>query len=112
MNSVLCALFWHIESGKFIGTKQCDTKMPMVYIYMCARVRVPYLNIYGVGFGVAVYFQRQYQSQMCGTARLQSRFLFVYMYAGKNMIFDILDYRKKKEILHFCAKLFAYVRIL
>ena len=79
MNSVLCALFWHIESGKFIGTKQCDTKMPMVYIYMCARVRVPYLNIYGVGFGVAVYFQRQYQSQMCGTARLQSRFFVVYM---------------------------------
>ena len=33
------------------------------------------------------------RASVSGTARLQSRFLFVYMFAGKNMIFDILDYR-------------------
>jgi len=43
------------------------------------------------------------RASVSGTARLQSRFLFVYMFAGKNMIFDILDYRKN-------AKKFAYVK--
>ena len=64
INSVLNALcFDSSESGKFKYPKQCDTKMPMVCIYTYAHRRVP-INIYtyGVGFGVAVLIQRQYQS--------------------------------------------------
>lgn len=44
-------------------TKHCDTKMPMVCIYTCTRVCVYLIiYIYGVGFGVAVCYERQYQS--------------------------------------------------
>ena len=36
IKSVLNALcFGILESGKFIVTKHCDTKMPMVCIYVC-----------------------------------------------------------------------------
>ena len=52
---------------------------------------------------VRAYACTLFNASIGGTARLQSRFLFVYMFAGKNMIFDILDYRKN-------AKKFAYVK--
>ncbi len=33
-----------------------------MYLCACAYTRVPYINICGVGFGVAVWIKRQYQS--------------------------------------------------
>jgi len=34
-----------------------------MYLYACVYARVPkYINIYGVGYGVAVCNERQYQS--------------------------------------------------
>ena len=51
--------------------------MPMVciYVYVYARTLI---NIYGVGFGVAVCYKGNTRASECGTARLQSRFYFLY----------------------------------
>ena len=71
--------------------------MLMVYISVRVYVRVRHY-IYGVGFGVAVWMKkaipepRLAEQQDCSPAFV----LYVCIdIAGKNMIFDILDYRKK-----------------
>ena len=47
--------------------------MPMVCIL---GTRIACVCTYGVGYGVVVLSERQYQSLMCGTAILQSRFFY------------------------------------
>ncbi len=56
MNSVLSALCFDLQkSGKFHErvTRHGDTKMPMERVYVCARLRVPYI-IRRVGDGVVL----------------------------------------------------------
>ena len=66
------------KSGKFQGTKHCDTKMPMVCIYVYTRVRVP-LYICTAWASVLLFFPKgNTRASKCGTARLQSRFRFLY----------------------------------
>ena len=48
------------ESGKFIVPKHCDTRCPLVCNLMYAHSARIYT--YGVGYGVAVWNERQYQS--------------------------------------------------
>ena len=77
----------------------------MVCIYVYTRERVYLINNIRTAWATVLLFvtKGNTRASVSGTAIVQSRFLFVYMFAGKNMIFDILDYRKN-------AKKFAYVR--
>ena len=84
----------------------------MYLVHACVRVHVctwmytcacTVLNIYSVGYGVAVWVKGNTRASKCGTARLQSRFRFL---SGGTSIgeaplsflfFDILDYRKNND---------------
>ena len=72
------------ESGKFQGTKHCDTKMPMVCIYVYTRVRVP-LYICTAWASVLLFFPKgNTRASVSGTARLQSRFRFYMGFVWRN----------------------------
>ena len=107
--------FGQSKSGKFQNfyPRHCDTKMPMVRIYPYARLRVPKLYTHGVGYGVAVCNERQYQSlDWRNSNSAVPLSFFVYMFAGKNMIFDILDYRKKSNKFDFYRQILVYFKYL
>ena len=67
------------KSGKFhkLLQNKCDTKMPMVCIYVYARVRVP-LYICTAWATVLLFVTKgNTRASVSGTARLQSRFRFL-----------------------------------
>ena len=77
-----------------------------MYAHVCAYLTI---NIYGVGFGVAVCNKRQYQSLCKWNGKIAVPLSFLYGLCMAELqslklrfficqtVFDILDYRKKKS---------------